>query len=276
MNENQPLNDLYKKYSEGTLERKEFEGAVFQHILNNYRLFRLYPWTRDQCSDFLSWLYPRLSRAVDLYHNTGSTFSAYISALVYWNAREYRSKMADHRITEYACWRARAEEMEVHNNEPEYGEITSPKIAGPVSNPRQVLVLILKSYCFLSDEFLARVSPAVGMAPEELKEMIGELRKVRIKREEDIRLLRERIHNQYYRCISFEQRFRAASEGTAFYEKMQGRLERAKLRFGSMKKRLAGYRLEASNREIAAVLRLKKGSVDSSLYVLKSKWKDRV
>ncbi|GHU04306.1 hypothetical protein FACS1894147_09320 [Spirochaetia bacterium] len=276
MYENQPLNILFNRYSTGTLERKEFEGLVFRHILDNHRLFRLYPWTKDQCSDFLSWLYPRLSRAVDLYRNTGSTFGAYISALVYWNAREYRAKVADHRITEYACWRARAEEMELHENEPEYGETVSagPKITAQVSNPRQILALILKSYCFLSDDFLTRVSPAVGMSPAKLKGMIGDLRQVRVKRDEDIRALRGRVDNQYYRCVCFEQRLRAAGEDTAFYGKMQGRLARAKIRFESMKKRLAGNRLDASNREVADILQLKKGSVDSSLYLLKEKWKN--
>jgi DNA-binding CsgD family transcriptional regulator len=39
-----------------------------------------------------------------------------------------------------------------------------------------------------------------------------------------------------------------------------------------MKKRLAGLRLDASNRQVAEILRIPKGTVDSALYSIKKKF----
>jgi DNA-directed RNA polymerase specialized sigma24 family protein len=271
MQEQLPLNELFKKYTAGLLTKKEFEGRIFQHILDNYHLFRLQTWTREDCGDFLSWLYPRLSRAIDLYRDLGASFDAYIGSMVRWTAREYRSRQADHRATEYACWLAKAEDMMVHSPEPEY---PSAKPAPAFTNRRQILILLLKSYHFVSDDFLARVAAAIKMELEEVRRMVEELRDRRHKREEEIEGLRQRIHCQYYRCICFERRLGALREGSVLHGKMAERLVRAKTRLGGMKRRLGHLRFDATNRQIAEVLNIPKGTVDSNLYALKAKWRD--
>ncbi|MDR2103179.1 MAG: hypothetical protein LBP42_03635, partial [Treponema sp.] len=138
MEKTSSLSELFNQYSQGDLTQKELEGLIFRFILENYRRFHLFDWGKDKCVDYLCWLYPRLSRAIRTYKNTGASFEAYIGSLVHWSAREYRSREADHYVTEYACWQAKAEEMAVANAEPEYIETAAP--VKPVSNPRQVLV----------------------------------------------------------------------------------------------------------------------------------------
>jgi hypothetical protein len=103
--------------------------------------------------------------------------------------------------------------------------------------------------------------------------MIDNLRKQRVAKEEEIRTLQERIHCQYYRCLSFQYRLASAFPGTAYYEKVKGCLERARARFSSMRKRLAGIRFCATNGQIAKVLGVPKGTVDSSLHAVRSKWR---
>ena len=115
-----PLSDLHRLYLMMELPKKSLEGMIFQHLLNNFERFRAFKGDWDRWNEFLSWLYPRLSRAIDLYRDTGSSFDAYIGSLVRKAAKEYRCRECEHYLTEYVCWRARAEEMVLFENEPEY------------------------------------------------------------------------------------------------------------------------------------------------------------
>jgi DNA-directed RNA polymerase specialized sigma24 family protein len=262
-----PLNDLFKQYAWGDLDKKQLEGLIFEFILENHRSFHLYDWDKDDYADYLCWLYPRMSRAIDNYRETGSSFEAYIAAMVRWSAREYRSRLADHHITEHAAWTLRSSELPVHNSEPEYlGPTAGQK---KVINPRQILLLLLKSYYFISEDFIDRAAPRLGMEKEKLSGMVHKLRELRTDREEEIRCLQERIHCQFYRCIIFEKRLNAVPESSAHYAKMKSRLARARIRLEAMRKRLAGIRLDATNRQIAEVVGIPKGTVDSNLSALR-------
>ncbi|MDR0998870.1 MAG: hypothetical protein LBL70_07365, partial [Treponema sp.] len=223
------LNELYRQYVKGGLGRKEFEGIIFRIMLKNVQYFYFTDWDKDEYVDYLCWLYPRLSNAIDNYREKGYSFSTHIIALVRYSMKEYRSRQADHYITEFAAWTAHAAEMEVHNREPEYLAEMSPDSASPpatlvsspraktvkvppenipVNNPRQILLLLLKSYYFVSDDFLERIAPAIGMKAEKIRGMIEKLRGWRTRRDEAVRVLQERIVCQFYRCIVIEKRLR--------------------------------------------------------------------
>jgi DNA-directed RNA polymerase specialized sigma24 family protein len=268
------LSELYRHYKSGMLEKKEFEGSIFQYLLDNFERYHLFEGDRDKWVDFLGWFYPRLHRAVDAYRETGSSFGAYVTAILRWSAKAYRSQEAGHHATEFACWKARAEELEVCSAESEYQEL---KAQGPpypsAIAPRQILMLLLKSYYFVSEDFLNRVAAIIGIENETIRRMIDELRCLRVAREEEVGTLKERIHAQYYRCLSFQYRLSSLVPGTAMYEKLKGRFERAKKRFFSMRKRLEGIRVSATNKQIAEVMGIPRGSVDSGLHTLKEKWR---
>jgi len=263
------LSDLYGMYINKNLSKKNFEGNIFRYLLENYDRFRLFNGNRDTWSDFISSLYPRISRAIDLYRDMGSSFDAYIVSLIHGSAREYRSRETDRGITEYACWQARAEEMAAAESEPEYIE-RRKRVSIPADiNPRQILFLLLKSYFYVSEEFVKRVAKTINMDAGLLQNMVDELRNRRADKEAEILALRERLHCQHYRCIAYQKRMNSTQQGTAYYEKMKDRVERARKRFYTMKKRLGGMRTSASNRMIADILGIPRGTVDSSLSAIK-------
>jgi DNA-binding CsgD family transcriptional regulator len=268
------LNDLYRQYTLGNLDKKKFEGLIFKSVMDNYEKFHLYDWDKDECIDYLCWLYPRLSRAIDNYRETGASFENYIYAMIRWSAKEYRFRLADHFTTEYAAWMLHVEDMQVREIEPEYDEENSGTKQIPPSNPRQLLILLLKCYYFVSDDFLDRIVPLLGMEKEQLCQMIEKLRIMRVKREDEIFYLRERIYCQFYRCITFEKRLNAVEESSAHYAKMQSRIKRARERLETMRNRLSRIRLEPTNRQIAEILGISKNSVDSHFHALKNRYRD--
>jgi hypothetical protein len=270
MQEYLPLSAFLDEYRAGILDQKQLEGKIFQYVLDNYKRFHLIQWKREDCIDYLCWLYPRISKAINKYQDVGTSFDAYIGALVYYSSREFRFRETDHYISEYTCWKEQASELSVRNDEPCYPEkLPAYK---PVSNPQQILILLLKSYYFVSDDFVFRIAPAIGIERERLKKIIDELRALRLEKEKKIQGLKERIHSQFYRCISFEQRMIAAPEGSSFQKKMQERLQRARSRLTSMRKRLSVMRLDATNSQIAEILGVPKGTIDSTLYSAKIKY----
>jgi biotin operon repressor len=138
-----------------------------------------------------------------------------------------------------------------------------------VSNPRQVLMLLLKSYCFLSDDFISRIAPALGMDREKIARLVMEMRDLRAEREQEIHDLRERVHTQFYRCRSFQFRAEAAPANSARRQHYLECLKRGAQRLASMRRTLYTLHMDASNQEIAEVLGISKGTVDASLFALK-------
>jgi DNA-binding NarL/FixJ family response regulator len=275
MRENLPLSMLLTRYSLGLISRKELEGHIFKFILDNHQDFCPYRWSLEEYTDFVCAFYPRISRAIDNYRDTGASFDAYIASLVRWGIKETRSRETDRHIMEYACWEAKAlDEAAVHEEEEMYIE---PEPAfKKVPNPRQVLVLLLKSYRYMSPDFLERISPALNIEKEKLRELIDELREIRLQREENIRAIQERIYTQYYRCIVVEKKLKGAAPNSARREKLLNRLARGRKRLQSMRERLARMKTGASNRQVAEVLESAKGTIDAHLFTVKGKLGDSV
>ena len=268
---NAPLSDLHQLYIGGDLSKKEFEGMLFQYLLSRHEKFRVFNKNLDRWNDFISWLYPRLARAVELYKDLGSSFDAYINKLVNVAAKEYRCRETDRRIIEYTCWKARAEENILFESEPEYLE-PKKEISIPEGiKPRQIIFLILKSYFSISEEFVKQVTKQMGISTSLVLGMIEELKKLRSRKDAEIFDLRERIHCQHYRCLTYQKQMTNTQPGTIYEEKLKIRLEKAKKRYISMKKRLEGMRMSASNRMIAELLGIPRGTIDSSLFAIRNR-----
>lgn len=263
------LEDLYRQYIKGKLTRKDLEGGIYKYLLNRLGKYRLFKRNREKWNDFLSWLYPRISRAIDNYRNLGSSLDAYINTVVRGASKEYVRHEARRYLTEYACWQARAEEIELHESEIEYGKNKNCNTAQIKIKPRQILILLLKSYFFANDDLVERVAKINRMKSAEIRKLIDELRCKRSCHDADITDLCKRLQCQYYRCLAYQKQMKSTIAGTEFYAIIKARFERAKKRFHSMKKRLEGMRKGASNRMIAEVLKIPKGTVDSGLYKIK-------
>ena len=271
------FNDLYTQYKKGEIGRGEFEGLIFKNIIADHRGFNFKRWESEERDDFVSWLYPRIHGAIDSYRNTGASFKAYIHSIIRLSAKEYRTRKTDKSITEYTTWTVRACEQYAQEEKQEYTTYcdktqTAIELTSRVKNPRQLLILTLKCYCYVSDDFLDRIAARIGIAKEELREMISKLHSMRIRHDEKIRNMRERIHCQFYRCVVYEKKLSFMEDNSAAAKKMKQRLDKARRRLESMRKRLAGISSNATNSQIAKVMGLSKGAVDASLYNLKAKW----
>jgi DNA-directed RNA polymerase specialized sigma24 family protein len=260
------LNGLFADYSAGLLEKRKLEGEIFRAIKEDVR--RLANWDRADNDEYLSWLYPRISQAIGTYRETGSSFETYIGSLVRMTAKEFRSRKFRTYLAESAAWMSVSPDMYTREDPPEYACIEETPGPKP-DNPRQLLILILKCCCYVSDDFLERAAPSLGILPEELNRMVSFLKKLREKREQFNAYLQEKANYQFYRCIFYEKRLKALPENCIATQRIKDRLERGRDRLVSIRKRLAKRLPDPSNRQIAKLLGISKGTVDSVLYRLK-------
>jgi RNA polymerase sigma factor (sigma-70 family) len=267
------LNDLYTQYAAGLLEKKEFEGAVFKKVQDNARRFGMPGWNREDSDDFLSWVYLRISRAINTYQETGSSFETYIGNLVRLSAKEYRARQIRNYFQESAAWIAHVPEMYVCEHEAEYNDYDTKETEdrGKLNNPRQLLILLLKCCSHVSPDFLEKVAPQLGMDSETLFQMIDRLKEQRKKRDRDILLMRERVNRQFYQCILIEKKLQSAEAGSIIAQRLQKKLEQGRGRLLRTRNRLIRTRLDPSNQQIARLLGVSKGTVDSVLYNLRTR-----
>jgi hypothetical protein len=271
---------LYQEYLDGAIDRRTLEGKMFNSILEMARNYHWFDDNEEESVDYLCWLYPRLSKAIRHFKGNGATFSTYLGALIRYSMKEYKTEQMDHYITEYAAWTTHNMDMEVRSPEYSYPgpEEEEEDEQSPQPDPnilfksRQILLLILKSYYFVSEDFIERIAPYTGIEPEALKLMIEKLRASRNQKEEDIRLFQERISTQFYRCIAWEKRLKILLPGSSRYTMVKTQLERARKRLTGMRRRFSKLRLEATHRQIAEVTGISTGTVSSSLSALMSQW----
>jgi DNA-directed RNA polymerase specialized sigma24 family protein len=262
------LNGLFADYSAGLLERKKLEGEIFRAVRENVR--RLANWNREDNDEYLSWLYPRISQAIGTYRETGSSFETYIGSMVRMTAKEFRSRKARAYLAESAAWMSVFPDMYTSEDPPEYAR-AEEEVRPKLLHPRQLLILILKCCCSVSDDFLERAAPMLGIPWEELNRMVSALRKLRETHEQCNLILQEKVNYQFYRCIFYEKKLRALPENSIAAQRVKVRLERGRDRLGNLRERFAKRRcLDPSNQQIAKLLGLSKGTVDSVLYRLKA------
>ena len=273
------LTKLYSEYAEGLIERGEFEGMVYQFLSKNKEKTSISHWKEDDYEDFLSWFYQRLHTSIDSYQETGASFDAYINSILRASAREFRVRKITNSVTEYSAWSVQVPDMYVYEEAQVYSHDITENILSKIAiahkgrkNPKQILTLILKCYYYVSDDFINRVAKYTEIDAKQLREMVDKLRKMRKQRDDNIYRMKERIYCQYYRCIVYEKRLGYIQEGTVAYLKLKRRLIKARQRLERMRERIQKIRTDATNKEVAEVIGVSKGAVDSSLHKLKNRW----
>jgi len=272
------INELYLKFSAGIISRAEFEGSLYMYFFYNKEKTCLSHWQNEEYEDYISWFYPRLKKAIDSYKEMGSSFEAYMNKFLMVSSREYRVRKTTKSFIEYSAWSAQVPDLYAHEESPGYfsekNENLLPELAiiqKQRKNTREILALVLKCYYYVSDDFLEKIASIIEIDMDELRQMNEKMRKIRQKKDDAIYLMKERIFCQYYRCILYEKRLSLMQENTAAYDKMKIRHDKARLRLERMRKRYSRIRKDATNKQVAEVIGIKKGTVDASLYKLKAK-----
>jgi len=274
------LNNQYDLFSAGLLKKKDFEVLVFNTIRKEFNNSGFHGMDRDTYDDYISWLYPRLHKAIDKYRETGSSFEAYIGTIVRLTLKEYHSRQARNYVSESVAWEIAFPDMYVYENGPVYDCAVTDKSAeksdeiDTAQNPRQLLTLVLKCCHFVSEDFLERISARLGMEPEELNNLINQMKEYRLERIKNIDELQGKINSLFCRCLMYEKKLPYMLNETVAQQTRE-RLKRGRARLAKMREKISHMYPEPSNSQIAQLLGVTKGTVDTSLFNLKKRWKGK-
>ena len=270
------INDHYALYSAGLFEKNDFEVLLFNTIREEIHNTRLPGWEEEDFDDYMSWLYPRIGRAIIKYREEGSSFEAYIGTLVRFTLKEFISRKSRNYISEFVAWNMNVQDMYTSDNEGIYEcEVKKkPDSTEHAKNPRQLLILVLKCCNYVSEDFLERISSRLNIEPGKLRSMIDSVKECRTGRLKKIELLRGKINFLFCRCMVYEKNLSVITD-EAIIRQIKEKLQRGRNRLARLRLKLSGIHPDPSNSQIAGILGISKGSVDSSLFTLKKHWRQK-
>jgi hypothetical protein len=165
------LETLYENFEKGKISKEEIKKQTLEIVVKEKKYFRLYNLDNDFESEVLIMLNSQLDRILATFDSTKSSYSTYIVYVVETIKKNIYLKTVKYKSQEAALIKYASEEQESYLSEqtPEYNinkdklNINFNKLVNEYSSKNlstklKVLVLILKSCNYLTDNHLTQLS----------------------------------------------------------------------------------------------------------------------
>jgi DNA-directed RNA polymerase specialized sigma24 family protein len=266
-----PLSNFYQLYTAGNMTERELENSVFEYILGSYNNeYGLYFRDRVERADFLCRIYPKIRNAIKRYDSGHASFDTYVATTVRYAYRFYRAKDKRRHATEHACWNV-CDDYSVQECEAPYqDEETVPDTYGKTL-PKHALLLLLKSFYYISDDMVNKAARTLGMDAKVLGGMIDTLHSLQLKKITRLQKLANSAHCLYFRCLSYEWQLADRHGNPQTRALIERRLKRGRRHLEDIRSRLKSTRIEATNGNLAKLLGIPKGTIDTRLATIRSR-----
>ena len=279
MNETNPVEGMLQQFKAGVWEQTEFEKRVLNYLLNNPHRFSLTTLKAGDRIDFIAFYFPRFRKAIEHYQDTGHSFDAYIHRSIQFALRDYKDEELMTHETEKRLWKQSetAHNLEMDADLVDDVDQTYDSESGSITirNPRQVLVLALKSYRYISPDFSRRIAQALGINPGKLEAYFHEIKIKRAKIDERIDALQGAVQFCYIKKMRYVQQLSNRDLSDLERTKIEWCAAKNLQKLENLLIRLEKIKKSASNQLVAEVLHIPKGTVDANLFTLKQKWKNQ-
>jgi DNA-directed RNA polymerase specialized sigma24 family protein len=228
--------------------------------------------SEDDCGEFYLFFYPRLLRTLKKFQDRGKPFEWYLNSVLHWHYKEYCSQKRREEIRWTVASNAAFWELPdptwMPVSEGSYTSIIPMDRWGKsrqATYRRRVLFLALKNAHDLDDSAFSWISKLSGIKEDHLVGMVERLRANLYQRE-------LRLHNLYMRQnkiftkILFLQRELVWEVDPSLKTEIALSMSQLRVRLRTLQSKIRGVKLRPSNREIAELLQIPKGTVDTSLY----------
>lgn len=261
-------------------------GEGFQEIMTEVSEIilryphRHYGWQQDDCADFYCFFYNRCLKLLKYFRYQNKSFLALLNNSLSWQLRTFYRKYKQRERKVY-CIKydsiIQAEEcrdscdacrLEVSEDARQMLMIDE---AGEIRNAwmrRRILILALKNAPYLADEHIEAVARIACCDESWLSAAVLSLRSNMEDRMKRLDIFNERTNRAF---LEICQIHRALGICCSNCEKMMllEKLGKVKRRLDKASAGKASVKLMPTNSEIALILQIPKGSIDSSLYYLK-------
>jgi DNA-directed RNA polymerase specialized sigma24 family protein len=230
----------------------------------------------DACGDFYVFIHPRLIRLIGRFQDQGKPFESYLWAVLNWQLRNFARERKRGERAWNALLRLVPGEVVSSDAQPaeEHGAgAMASRFSRHIrsdADRRNFLFLSLKCSRMLDQENAPGLAAIAGIAPAELLAYASTLCDMGASRENRLETFRCRRNRAYAQARLLEAELRNEIEGKR-RDDIEARLARVRRRMYAAVQRMSRIGLSPTNREIASVLAVPKGTVDSGLFWLKKK-----
>lgn len=237
-------------------------------------------WDEDACGDFYVFVHPRMLRLVGRFKDQGKPFESYLWAVLGWQLRNF----ARERKQRERAWRVSLRMEEGQESVPAdppdaapLDEVVSPLFAPEIAHAirsdadrRNLLFLLLKCCRSIDGAAAAPLAALAGVPASFLLDTASALRDMRAGRERRLEIFRCRRNRAFARLRLLETELRGEVDPQRI-SALRDAIRRVHARMESSARRMSRVGVSPTNREIAIILGVPKGTVDSGLYWLKKK-----
>jgi hypothetical protein len=232
----------------------------------------------DDCSEFLLSFYPRINAVIRRYRVSGLDFEAYLQSCFIWHMKSYLATRIRKTRQESILYQESCEAFlienettlwEVHEAEPELILVPqSDEPEGVTRNSLRILLLALKCANEVNDRIINRVASRIGTHSSIVFHFVEILRTTMRNRTRRIQFLIEKRRRTYFRLHYFlelrrtcRDRFRAI--------KLEMQIRKEKHRHEAVNRILSITPKSPSHSDIARILGLPKGTIDSGYFYIR-------
>ena len=241
--------------------------------------------SRDDRGDFLLFSYPIIVSIIERFRFIGSPFEAYLKSILrkrIWTYK-FRRRRLDVLNTigqsdvGQECLRqsSEADVMSVCDNEASVyskgGNMKELGLSNSPSTKRRLIMLTLKNCNAIHSDQIARIAELADVSADWLATACLQVRACLQRRFERMSMIRRRRNMLYIRIMATEYAMHEGAFHPIQREFLQGRLAAMRKYIAAARETLAHIPRTPTNWDIALILGIPKGTVDSGLFYLKQK-----
>ncbi|HOV64629.1 MAG TPA: hypothetical protein PLG43_12190 [Spirochaetia bacterium] len=271
---------LYKRTGKG------FEEILRTISIEVYKFPQVrFRWDEDLSGDFFCYFLPRIPGLIKRFTFTGKPFEVYLVSCMKWQMKTFLSKQIrdDRRrrvIEHISATDAYSQNdyedcgTEVDEEEPYIPLLKSIlKIDSKGNVPeepfkRRLLYLALSSCEYVSEHIVIRISIMTGIPKLKIEELMKALDERMGKTRARLRMLQTRRNSHYFRIVYVHEELSRNPDREKRLNLME-ELKEEKRKFERTCEELRNLQAGPSHRDIAEVMGIPKGSVDSGIYYIR-------
>ncbi len=266
------------QYQETKSGLDELQRRILMYLYRYPRLGK--GWSRDDRSDFIVFFSPKIPQLASRFSYQGYAFETYLTRTVQFQVKSFVNRQQRRTdgarvamVNDYYDRETRHDMMvrETATLSPMGRSLLQLTEEGQIRHERhrrQLLILAMKGCRQLSDGQIRLVAGLCRLSPECLCEQAAELRRRVTRRRKEAAALVRRRDRTYSNLLFLEDRIAQCAEAGERRE-LLAMASRARGRLRSYRRRIRALPSMPTHRDIAEVLGIAKGSVDSSMHYLR-------
>lgn len=293
MNMEQVSDCIHEFKADGSSEALDRAShALGEYLYIHLVQYRLGLYDEDTRSDYITWLYPKLSRIIEQYKPGKASFKTYLSWVVRLTfktfCREYYGREARQQVfvveeqtrilSEMADRANRNDWNDMHFDTDPAGKSKYPLI--PDNEPdtkkrkqvaaRKIMLLACKSGTALDDGIIASIVKQTGMTESYLNSKLDCVRQRWMLSADRMRELREKRFECYLRAQKSLMEMQQVDQNGSRYAYLEHEYRYCTRRIEELTRQCRKLQSAPSNRFLAGVLGMCRGTVDSTLASVKN------